>query len=217
MMEDPELSFNREVKSGSFWMIWEDVSRHFTGMYVCNLFGEEFNQFLIQGQWKGQAAAGSHKMQRATKKDKAARPDVGTKGTHSGAEVVAALSKDYNPSGYEKPHTLVDGDARWFNNPQYRITPTEAGTQVYISLMQENHRVSKEGTKVTENLEVQAIVLKRELARRCPQGALARLSCWYLRHPILQTQESRGVASGSLWRSALLQRRTTMPRNCLRA
>ena len=178
MMEDTELGFNRDVKTGAFWMIWEDVSRHFTGMYVCKLFGEEYNQFLIQGQWKGQGAAGSHKMQRATKKDKAAQPEVGAKGSHSGTEVVATLSKDYNPDEHEKPHTLVDGDARWFNNPQYRITPTEAGTSIYISLMQENHRVLKADAKVTENIEAQVIVLKREFPTFRRTSVTSRYICF---------------------------------------
>ena len=51
-----------------------DFVRQFDTLCMCRLFGEEFNQYLIQGEWEGRTAAGAHKIIRdsmaTTKKGK---------------------------------------------------------------------------------------------------------------------------------------------------
>ena len=57
--------FDRTTPDGTFWMIWEDFVRHFDTLCMCRLFGEEFNQYLIQGEWKAELL-GAHKIIRDT-------------------------------------------------------------------------------------------------------------------------------------------------------
>ena len=61
MREDPRVAFDRDTSDGTFWIVWQDFVKHFNKLYVCRLFGEEFNQYLIQGEWVGKAAGGAHK------------------------------------------------------------------------------------------------------------------------------------------------------------
>ena len=42
--------------------IWEDFVRHFNKVYVCRVFSDEYNQYVIKGAWKGPSAAGAHKV-----------------------------------------------------------------------------------------------------------------------------------------------------------
>lgn len=84
LVDDPLCGFKRG-DDGVFWMvrllplfaksanpqcffvvqIWEDFIRHFNKIYVCRIFGEEYNQYAIKGSWKGPSAAGAHKVFRA--------------------------------------------------------------------------------------------------------------------------------------------------------
>lgn len=61
LKEDASIDFNR-IDPGSFWILWEDFVRNYSDMYVVRLFGENYNQYLIQGQWQGKTAGGRHKM-----------------------------------------------------------------------------------------------------------------------------------------------------------
>ena len=61
MKDDDSIGFDRLTRDGTFWMVWEDYVRQFDTLHMCRLFGEEFNQYLIQGKGgvdRGEAGAG---------------------------------------------------------------------------------------------------------------------------------------------------------------
>jgi hypothetical protein len=60
MRADEEADFTREA-DGTFWMCWEDFVDQFNKIYVCRVFGSDFNQYLVKGRWEGKTAAGAHR------------------------------------------------------------------------------------------------------------------------------------------------------------
>ena len=152
MKEDTEIGFDRTNKDGTFWMVWEDFVRQFDTLCMCRLFGEEFNQYLIQGEWEGRTAAGAHKIIR----DSMATTKKGKKNTGNvkRSPEKKTADEEKNDGGPRKRNvhisnrrgtfTETDGDPRWFNNPQYRLV-VEKETECYISLMQKDRRVLRHG------------------------------------------------------------------------
>ena len=152
MKEDTEIGFDRTNPDGTFWMIWEDFVRHFDTLCMCRLFGEEFNQYLIQGEWEGRSAAGSHKIIRdsmaTSKKSKKSNtkrsPEKKTADEQKVEGKEGEPKRVVNITNRRGTFTEVDGDPRWFNNPQYRLV-VEKETECYISLMQKDRRVLRHG------------------------------------------------------------------------
>ena len=64
MKEDTELALIELLQMEHFGDMGGFV-RHFDTLCMCRLFGEEFNQYLIQGE-EGRTAAGAHKIIRDT-------------------------------------------------------------------------------------------------------------------------------------------------------
>ncbi len=54
----------------------------------------------------------------------------------------------------------MDTNDRWFNNPQYRVTVTKR-TQLIISLMQEDEKISKR-PYITVNFMIVSVKSKRD-------------------------------------------------------
>jgi hypothetical protein len=102
---------------------------------MCRLFGEEFNQYLIQGKWEGSSAGGAHKVVLAQEKLKGKKSSSSKEGKEGGAPL-PPTRPDARRGNYEQE----DGDVRWFNNPQYRIEVTKE-TECYITLMQRDARL----------------------------------------------------------------------------
>ena len=135
MKEDESIGFDRLTRDGTFWMVWEDFVRQFDTLDMCRLFGEEFNQYLIQGTWQGSSAGGAHKsiLNERNAKNKKSHNKKELTETNP---VLEPIKPDKRRGGY----TQKDGDSKWFNNPQYRIT-VEKETECYITLMQRDRRL----------------------------------------------------------------------------
>ena len=104
---------------------------------MCRLFGEEFNQYLIQGKWEGSSAGGAHKIVLAQEKQKGRKHTSSSKeGKEDGERALAPGRPDMRRGTYVQD----DGDVRWFNNPQYRIEVSKE-TECYITLMQRDARL----------------------------------------------------------------------------
>ena len=140
MKEDDSIGFDRLIRDGTFWMVWEDYVRQFDTIHMCRLFGEEFNQYLIQGTWKGASAGGAHKSilnEREAAKKKGKSHNKKDNAANGRNIVLLPIKPDKRRGTYVQQ----DGDAKWFNNPQYRIT-VEKDTEVYITLMQRDRRLT---------------------------------------------------------------------------
>lgn len=104
--------------------IWEDFVVHFNKVYVCRVFGEEWNQYLIPGRWGGLAAAGAHKVLR----ERVAKPDDGGAEEKGGEEKTGGAAGAGSGSGgggtagsggNKYRGSRPDGDSQWFHNPQF--------------------------------------------------------------------------------------------------
>lgn len=107
---------------------------------MCRLFGEEFNQYLIQGKWQGSSAGGAHKYVLSEEKSKGKKRNAATQ---EGKKEEQALPPR-RPDNKRGTHVQQDGDVRWFNNPQYRIEVNK-DTECYITMMQRDARL-REGS-----------------------------------------------------------------------
>lgn len=43
-------------------MEFDDFVQQFNKLYICRLFSEDFNQYVIKGEWVGKTAAGGHRV-----------------------------------------------------------------------------------------------------------------------------------------------------------
>ena len=151
MRADPDIAFNRDANDGEFWMILEDFVRLFDTMHVCRLFGEDFNQYMIRGEWKGKTAGGAHpalvNSQKARGKGAGGRGRGGDGGEGKQDGPTAKPVRYGTVLGGRMP----DGDPRWFNNPQYLITVTEP-SECYFSLLQRDKRFVGSSANVPINM-----------------------------------------------------------------
>jgi len=137
MQNDQDAMFKIDDEDGTFWMVWEDFVVQFNKVYICRIFDDDqFQQYAVSGEWMGKSAAGAHKLILDADGDD---------------DPNAALTKR-DSQGRVK----MDGDAFWFNNPQYRLTVTEK-TNVYISLMQRDRRMAG----VRDNASINFVVLRQ--------------------------------------------------------
>ena len=151
--EDKEIGFDRALKDGTFWMVWEDFIRQFDTLCMCRLFGEDFNQYLIQGEWEGRTAAGAHKAIRehmvtskggGKGKSRGKKSTAVREGKEDEGKVHDSGQSNLPIANRRGSFTEVDGDPRWFNNPQYRLF-VQKDTECYISLMQKDRRMLRHG------------------------------------------------------------------------
>jgi len=138
LMDDPSIEFNREANDGMFWMLWEDLLTVFDTMFVCRLFGDNYNQYLIQGEWTKHTAGGEHKLQKQARKGTSSKSKSNTE-SKFGTSIIENCAS-YNPNKHKYTHTLVDTDYKWFNNPQFLIS-CNSKTSLYISLTRDSVQV----------------------------------------------------------------------------
>lgn len=136
MKDDESIGFDRLIRDGTFWMVWEDYVRQFDTIYMCRLFGEEFNQYLIQGAWKGNSAGGAHK---AVLDERATSSKKGKKGNSKELQK-EDVKNPTKPDQRRGTYIQKDGDSKWFNNPQYRIT-VDKETECYVTIMQRDRKL----------------------------------------------------------------------------
>ena len=92
-----------------------------------------YDRLFPTGQWKGNSAGGAHKLileERNSKKSNKKAKGGGGNG----------VKPPVKPDKRRGTYIQQDGDAKWFNNPQYRIT-VEKDTACYITMMQRDRRL----------------------------------------------------------------------------
>jgi len=134
LQSDPKAKFTREP-DGTFWIDFKNFLSHYTKIYICRVFGPDFKQYLIRGEWRGKTAAGSHK----TMLDR----------DGAGDEASASSRK----KGWVR---RSNGDPAWFNNPQYMVK-CKKSTDLFISLMQKDRRY----TGSTHNHSIRFVVIEK--------------------------------------------------------
>lgn len=119
--KDPAIPWKRREPNGYFWISFRQVVKHFQKTFFCQLFpNEKFNFYCVRGECRGRHSAGPLN----TVRDR---------------ESVLKDARDARQRAIAKATAavVVDGDAAWFNNPQYRITcpPGQGAARVYISVV----------------------------------------------------------------------------------
>ncbi|KAJ8599041.1 hypothetical protein CTAYLR_007694 [Chrysophaeum taylorii] len=140
LLEDEELRWDRTT-TGTFFMTLEDWCARFDVLHVCRLFPDEkYRQYKVRGRWTGKTAGGP-------------------------------LNTDDEPRAEEQEHRLTtalksskhvrcdDNNPRWFNNPQFRASTTQA-IEVHMSLMQSCQRTAT-GRKAVAEIGFEIVRTKR--------------------------------------------------------
>lgn len=97
----------------------------FTKLYVCRIYDDDWNQYVVAGRWEGLSAAGPHKSILAASVAAAAGGAGGGAGAGAegkdGEDITSAnLARTMNLT---KGQTRGDGDPQWFHNPQFVSHP----------------------------------------------------------------------------------------------
>ena len=115
---DPEIPWTRKRPNGYFWIPAKTFCDYFNSIVLCKLFPEgDFKYNKFNGQWIGQLAGGKAELIRN-------RSDV----------VKDAASSRLVAFQKSTAAAVVDGDACWFNNPQYTASTGKA-CLAYVSLI----------------------------------------------------------------------------------
>jgi len=48
------------INDGSFWMTFTDWITRFNYLYICKIFGPNWSQYCIPGQWEGSSSGGGN-------------------------------------------------------------------------------------------------------------------------------------------------------------
>lgn len=116
---DPSIPWTRDNPNGYFWMAAKVIMKFFNVCYMCKMFpSDRFSFYCVRGEWAEKTAGGAM----TTIRDKA------TVATEAAQSRQNALQKS-------SVATVIDGDASWFNNPQYRVHAEVPGTQIYVSVL----------------------------------------------------------------------------------
>eukprot|EP01038_Epipyxis_sp_PR26KG_P006934 gene6934-9488_t len=115
---DPAVLWKRKHPQGYFWISFRNFTKHFHKGYCCKLFPDDkFNFYCVRGECRGKQASGP--LQTLRDHDTVIKDAAASK-THAIQKATAA--------------SVIDGDASWFNNPEYRLQ-CSATTIVYISVI----------------------------------------------------------------------------------
>jgi hypothetical protein len=115
---DPTIPWSRRNPNGYFWMPYRSFLKYFNSMYSCKLFpSEKYEFYCVRGEWKGRVAGGPPNSVR----EKSVVVDEAAKSRVTAFQKATAA-------------VVIDGDASWFNNPQFRLS-CETPTKICFSLM----------------------------------------------------------------------------------
>lgn len=89
-----EYEFNQD---DNWWMRFEDWKTEFNNLYLCKIFPENWSQFSVHGEWKGNSNGGPYP---------AVTEDIEKE----------EIKKDTKKEVGVLTHT-VDTNDKWFNNP----------------------------------------------------------------------------------------------------
>ncbi|RYG69029.1 hypothetical protein EON64_03770, partial [archaeon] len=116
--KDPAIPWTRRSPNGYFWISYRSLVKFFNNMYVCTLFPhDKYNFYCVKGECRNLSAGGPLHTVRE-------RESVITSAQVSRSQSVQKSSAA----------CVLDGDASWFNNPQFRVTCAK-DTTVYISVI----------------------------------------------------------------------------------
>lgn len=105
---DPNIPWRRRQPNGYFWISFRQLIKFFNKMYVCLIFpNDKFNFYCIRGECRGRQAGGP--LQTVRDRETVLK-EANKSRTIAVQKATAAV--------------VVDGDAAWFNNPQYRLNVT---------------------------------------------------------------------------------------------
>ena len=134
---DEGMPWRKDYPSGYFWMPLSSFRTYFNSTHLCKLFPEDkFTFFCMAGDWHKQEAGGPC----ASVREKA----LVKREAHQSR--IEALNQNTCA-------VVVDGDASWFNNPQYRVTTTNDNirypTTLYVSLVPVSTDANADGVQMT--------------------------------------------------------------------
>jgi len=134
---DEGMPWRRDFPSGYFWMSVRSFLKYFNSMHLCKLFpAEKFSFFCMAGDWHRVEAGGPcHSVRdKVVVKREAHRSRMDSINENSCAVV-------------------LDGDAHWFNNPQFRVSTTNESARhpavLYVSLVPVSTDAAAEGAQMT--------------------------------------------------------------------
>ena len=112
---------HKEAEDGTWWMCYEDWRENYNRLYICELYSDNINtnqntqnnpeQYIIKGKWEGKSMGGPP---------------------------LSRIDRDEEKSDI---HSKMDTDAKWFNNPQFRITLKGRLKLLVITLYQRDVRM----------------------------------------------------------------------------
>eukprot|EP01031_Cornospumella_fuschlensis_P030520 gene30520-36883_t len=155
--KDPSIPWTRRSPNGYFWISFRSLVKFFNNMYVCTLFPhDKYNFYCVKGECRNLSAGGPLH----TVREKEA--------VINAAQVSRSQSIQKSSAA-----CVLDGDASWFNNPQYRVTCAK-DTTVYISIIPQGNIEDMHNSNSPADLEQASMWVT--LCRSPKIGASAILS-----------------------------------------
>jgi hypothetical protein len=152
--EDPSIPWKREYPAGYFWIPLVLFRKYFNSTHLCKLFPEDkFSFFCMPGDWHGVEAGGPLN---------AVRDKI-------------LVKREARESHKEAVHqntcsVVIDGDAHWFNNPQFRMMTRNDNVRkpstVYISLVPISTDIGEFGHTIVPGLTVTSMPKGPETSAR---------------------------------------------------
>lgn len=116
--KDPSVPWTRRTPNGYFWIAFRQMVKYFNKLYQCQLFpNEKYKFYCLRGECRGVRAGGPLHSVRDKEQ------------VLSAAAASKSLSLQKSTAA-----VVIDGDASWFTNPQYRIH-CSAPTTIFVSLI----------------------------------------------------------------------------------
>eukprot|EP00606_Chrysophyceae_sp_TOSAG23-5_P001556 GSChrysophyteH2.ASY1.ANO1.598.1 assembled CDS len=120
---NPSVAWKREMPAGYFFLPLKSFRKYFNSAHLCKLFPEDkFSFYCMPGDWHRAEAGGA---------------------MHSVRDKMVVKREAHDSQNAAQREStcavVVDGDAHWFNNPQFRLTTKNDNarkpTTVWISLV----------------------------------------------------------------------------------
>ena len=149
----PGIPWRRDFPSGYFWIPLSSFRKYFNSTHLCKLFPEEkFSFFCMNGDWHATEAGGPC----TSVRDKAVvKREAHQSRTDSLNQNTCAV--------------VIDGDAHWFNNPQFRVSThnddVKRPTTLYVSLVPVSTDGTTDGAQLT-SLTIASMPKSPETANR---------------------------------------------------
>mmetsp|Transcript_15027 Transcript_15027/g.15768 ORF Transcript_15027/g.15768 Transcript_15027/m.15768 type:complete len:951 (+) Transcript_15027:19-2871(+) len=117
IQNDPKIKWKRSNPKGYLWMSFKDFMKLFHSIHICKLFKQESNHchyYLAKGEWKDKYCGG---------------PLLSIRDREEGSK--HAIREELRGQNKATAAVIIDGDASWFSNPQYKL---HSDTTVVVNL-----------------------------------------------------------------------------------